>query len=111
CSFVHCQIQMTRGATMRHGTEDAGGPGNAQRRPRMESEEEDAMAPRKRTRVDGGMATVSSDLNVKTAWLYHVEGLTQAQIADRLNISRVKVMRTLAACTAEGVVVTTINAE
>lgn len=52
---------------------------------------------------------VSSNLKVKTAWLYYVEGLTQEQIAEKLNVSRVKVMRTLAACTAEGVVVTTIN--
>ena len=77
----------------------------------MEKPKKDAAARRKRARVDGGMATMSSDLNVKTAWLYYVEGLTQAQIGDRLNISRIKVMRTLAACTAEGVVVTTINAE
>ncbi|KQZ81308.1 sugar-binding protein [Mesorhizobium sp. Root157] len=61
--------------------------------------------------ADGGVPMVSSDLNVKTAWLYYVEGLTQEQIAAKLNVSRVKVMRTLAACTAEGVVVTTINAE
>jgi DNA-binding transcriptional regulator LsrR (DeoR family) len=54
---------------------------------------------------------VSSDLNVKTAWLYYVEGLTQEQIAEKLGVSRVKVMRTLAACTAEGLVITTINAE
>ncbi|QPC90614.1 sugar-binding transcriptional regulator [Mesorhizobium sp. INR15] len=53
---------------------------------------------------------VSSDLNVKTAWLYYVEGFTQEQIAEKLDVSRVKVMRTLAACTAEGIVVTTINA-
>ncbi|MEK1887042.1 MAG: sugar-binding transcriptional regulator [Phyllobacterium sp.] len=52
---------------------------------------------------------VSSNIKVKTAWLYYVEGLTQEQIADKLNVSRVKVMRTLAACTAEGVVITTIN--
>ncbi|TYR34839.1 sugar-binding transcriptional regulator [Mesorhizobium microcysteis] len=55
-------------------------------------------------------AMVSSDLNVKTAWLYYVEGLTQEQIAEKLDVSRVKVMRTLAACVAEGVVVTTITA-
>ena len=53
---------------------------------------------------------VSSDLNVKTAWLYYVEGFTQEQIAEKLYVSRVKVMRTLAACTAEGIVVTMINA-
>lgn len=54
---------------------------------------------------------LSSNLKVKTAWLYHVEGLTQEQIAEKLQISRVKVMRLLAACVEEGVVVTTINRE
>lgn len=53
---------------------------------------------------------MSSDLKVKTAWLYYVEGMTQEQIADKLNISRVKVMRTLANCMAEGIVITKINA-
>jgi DNA-binding transcriptional regulator LsrR (DeoR family) len=53
---------------------------------------------------------VSSDIAVKTAWLYYVEGLTQEQIAEKLGVNRVKVMRTLAACTADGIVVTTINA-
>ncbi len=61
-------------------------------------------------RAGSGVPMVSSDLNVKTAWLYYVEGLTQEQIADKLGVSRVKVMRTLAACAAEGLVVTTINA-
>jgi DNA-binding transcriptional regulator LsrR (DeoR family) len=56
------------------------------------------------------VAMVSSDIAVKTAWLYYVEGLTQEQIAEKLGVNRVKVMRTLAACTAEGIVVTTINA-
>ncbi|MGH6862635.1 MAG: sugar-binding domain-containing protein, partial [Phyllobacterium sp.] len=55
------------------------------------------------------LPTASSNLKVKTAWLYYVEGLTQEQIAEKLQVSRVKVMRTLAACTAEGIVVTTIN--
>lgn len=53
----------------------------------------------------------SSDIAVKTAWLYYVEGMTQEQIAERLGVNRVKVMRTLAACTADGVVVTSINAQ
>lgn len=51
----------------------------------------------------------SSDLTVKTAWLYYVEGFTQEQIAEQLGVTRVKVMRTLAACNADGVVITTIN--
>lgn len=52
----------------------------------------------------------SSDLKVKTVWLYYVEGMTQEQIAEQLGVSRVKIMRTLAAATAEGIVVTRINA-
>ncbi len=68
-------------------------------------------AKKKRKIAGRDVPLVSSDINVKTAWLYYVEGLTQEQIAERLNVSRVKVMRTLAACTAEGVVVTTINAQ
>ena len=64
-----------------------------------------------RDRKGGGrVAMVSSDIAVKTAWLYYVEGLTQEQIAEKLGVNRVKVMRTLAACAAEGVVVTSINA-
>lgn len=54
-------------------------------------------------------AMLSSNLKVKIAWLYYVESMTQEQIAELLQISRVKVMRTLAACTEEGIVVTTIN--
>jgi DNA-binding transcriptional regulator LsrR (DeoR family) len=53
---------------------------------------------------------LSSDLSAKTAWLYYVEGFTQEQIAEKLGVSRVKVMRTLAACIADGTVVTMINA-
>ena len=57
------------------------------------------------------VAMTSHDLSVKTAWLYYVEGFTQEQIAQKLDVSRVKVMRTLANCTADGIVVTTINME
>ncbi|HEY0920962.1 sugar-binding transcriptional regulator [Devosia sp.] len=64
----------------------------------------------KRTRDLGRTPLVSSDLAVKTAWLYYVEGFTQEQIAERLKVSRIKVMRTLAASVAEGVAVTLINA-
>ncbi len=69
------------------------------------------MGKRKADKPGIEVPMVSSDLNVKTAWLYYVEGLTQEQIAEKLGVSRVKVMRTLAACTAEGLVITTINAE
>lgn len=52
----------------------------------------------------------SSDLDVKIAWLYHVESMTQEAIASLLAVSRIKVMRSLAASAAANVVVTTINA-
>ena len=68
----------------------------------MSIEERQSRGPR--------VAMISSDLSVKMAWLYYVERFTQEQIAEMLDISRVKVMRTLAACAAEGIVVTTINA-
>ncbi|OQM77277.1 sugar-binding transcriptional regulator [Manganibacter manganicus] len=69
------------------------------------------MANDKVDKAGGHVPLVSSDINVKTAWLYYVEGLTQEQIAEKLGVNRVKVMRTLAACQAEGIVVTTINAQ
>lgn len=52
---------------------------------------------------------LSSDIKVKAAWLYHVEGMTQEQIAGLMDVSRVKVMRLLAECQAEGLVVTRID--
>lgn len=49
-------------------------------------------------------------LRTRIAWLYHVEGLTQAQIARRLGQSRVKVLRMLAAAREDGLVQVRINA-
>jgi DNA-binding transcriptional regulator LsrR (DeoR family) len=45
----------------------------------------------------------------RIAWLYYVEGLTQAEIADLLGISRVKVVRDLQACRQTGLVQIQIN--
>lgn len=52
----------------------------------------------------------SSDMDVKIAWLYHVEGMTQEAIARELQVSRIKIVRSLAASIERNVVVTTINA-
>ena len=58
-------------------------------------------ASRSRTRSSSPLTTVldllSTDEQRRTriAWLYYVEGLTQAEIADRLGVSRVKVVRDL----------------
>ncbi len=59
--------------------------------------------------MDRRAPLMSSNQKVKAAWLYHVEGLTQEQIAEQMRLSRVKVMRILAECVAEGLITTRIN--
>lgn len=44
------------------------------------------------------------ELMIRAAWLYHVEGLTQAQIGERMNLTRRRVNELLAAALEEGVV-------
>jgi DNA-binding transcriptional regulator LsrR (DeoR family) len=44
------------------------------------------------------------ELKIRAAWLYHVEGLTQAQIAERMNLTRRRVNEYLAAALEEGIV-------
>lgn len=51
------------------------------------------------------------DLMVRAAWLYHVEGLTQGEIADRLNLTRRRVNEMLAAALKSGVVVVSFNSQ
>ena len=46
----------------------------------------------------------------RIAWMYYVEGLTQAQIASRLGTNRIKVNRELALCRDSGLVQIRINA-
>lgn len=46
---------------------------------------------------------------IRVAWLYHVEGLTQDGIAQRLGITRVRVQRLLAQAREEGIVRVTIS--
>ena len=50
------------------------------------------------------------DAGVRAAWLYHIEGLTQADIARELRLSRAKVIRLLAAARDTGVVRVRIDA-
>ena len=64
----------------------------------------------------GDLATVLMDgldddehRRTRIAWLYYVEGQTQAEIALRLGISRIKVVRDLAACRESGLVQIRIN--
>jgi DNA-binding transcriptional regulator LsrR (DeoR family) len=44
------------------------------------------------------------DLAIRAAWHYHVEGLTQAEVAHALGLSRAKVLRLLAFAEAQGIV-------
>ncbi|CAN7149753.1 sugar-binding transcriptional regulator [Bosea sp. LjRoot90] len=46
---------------------------------------------------------------VRAAWLYYVEGLTQAEIAERLKMTRLRVNRLLAEARSSGLVNITIN--
>jgi DNA-binding transcriptional regulator LsrR (DeoR family) len=43
-------------------------------------------------------------LQVRVAWLYHMEDLTQAEIAARLGLTRLRVNRILSECRASGLV-------
>lgn len=51
-----------------------------------------------------------TDLRVRAAWMYYIEGLTQEKVAEHLGLSRLRVLRMLAAARDEGVVQIRINA-
>lgn len=48
---------------------------------------------------------------VRAAWLYHIEGLTQDRIAERLGLTRLRVNRLLGEARAAGLVSITINSK
>lgn len=64
-----------------------------------------------RKKQEAGGALASADLRAKIAWLYHVEGLTQARIAKLVGVTRVKVIRELATIARDQMVITTVNAD
>jgi DNA-binding transcriptional regulator LsrR (DeoR family) len=49
-------------------------------------------------------ATATRDMQVRAAWFYYVEGLTQEEIARAMGISRAKVVRLLVGARNDGVV-------
>jgi len=61
--------------------------------------------------VAGTPETQDAQLPIRVAWLYHMEGLTQAEIADRLGITRLRVNRLLADARASGLVRVTLNSK
>lgn len=52
----------------------------------------------------GEAADPDEQLRIRIAWYYHVGGLTQGAIADKLGLTRLRVNRILAACHDEGLV-------
>jgi DNA-binding transcriptional regulator LsrR (DeoR family) len=59
--------------------------------------------------VSGTPETQDEQLPIRVAWLYHMEGLTQADIADRLGVTRLRVNRLLAEARASGLVRVTLT--
>lgn len=53
----------------------------------------------------------AADLSVRAAWLYYIEGLTQAEIARLMNLSRAKVIRLLSAARDQGIVRIRVDAK
>ncbi len=56
-----------------------------------------------------GIADHAAQQRTRVAWLYYVEGLTQEQVARKLELTRLKVVRILAQCRDEGMVQIRIN--
>ena len=54
--------------------------------------------------ADTGAEPLDQDLKTRVAWLYHMEGLTQEAIAERLDITRIRVVKILAQCRRDGTV-------
>ena len=50
-------------------------------------------------------------LRVRAAWLYYVEGLTQADVAKRLSVNRIMITRLLADARSRGKVVIRIRSD
>lgn len=53
----------------------------------------------------------AAQVRTRVAWLYYVEGLTQEQVAKKLKLTRLKVVRILAQCRDEGMVQIRINSK
>ena len=47
---------------------------------------------------------VSEDVKTRVAWLYHVEGLTQDEVANKVGLNRSRVLRILSAARLDGTV-------
>ncbi|RJX79939.1 sugar-binding transcriptional regulator [Pseudomonas sp. LS-2] len=59
--------------------------------------------------ADPETASAEDQLNIRIAWDYYVNSMTQQQIADRVGTTRVRVNKALATCRETGVVQIRIN--
>lgn len=50
-------------------------------------------------------------LRVRAAWLYHIEGLTQSEVADRLGVNRIMITRLLSEARSRGEVIVRIKSD
>lgn len=57
------------------------------------------------------MMNYENDLIVKIAWQYYIEGLTQNEISESLNLSRMKVIKYLEKAKTNNVIQFKINLE
>lgn len=55
------------------------------------------------------MSQTEEQLNVRVAWLYFMEGLTQSDIAERLGLTRLRVNRMVSEARSSGLVGITLN--
>src|SRR5712675_411912 len=62
------------------------------------------------TRYEGCMSEEDEQLRVRVAWLYFMEGLTQADIAAKLGITRLRANRLLGEARESGLVNIQVNA-
>src|SRR5436309_15251831 len=60
--------------------------------------------------MTGAMADEDEQLRVRVAWLYFMEGLTQADIAAKLGITRLRANRLLGEARESGLVKIQVNA-
>ena len=51
------------------------------------------------------------ELRIRAAWIYHVEGRTQSEVADILGINRVAVTRLLADAKKKAEVIVTVSSD
>jgi DNA-binding transcriptional regulator LsrR (DeoR family) len=59
--------------------------------------------------VDTERVNAEDQLNIRIAWYYYVNNITQQQIADRLGVTRGRVNKALATCRETGIVQIRIN--